>query len=213
VSNLEDCTKQQMSGGVNRKYLAEKLANVVREEAYNGLCGDYLSSSYCVEMQAAMEVARVMDLGSGQLNISGVELLGTGIEGDKNGRVKYGVGWLTTKYYLQQANTKVQHAAAQLVIPFQEVSKMLVFLLEMFQLYHIDRDPLQPPVQLACTLDGADISKFVSHVTAGIKILDPRAIDPISHLSIGLEGSKKVQSRDLCFPFKMLLTRDTKTLY
>jgi hypothetical protein len=230
VSNLEDCTMQHMSRGVNRKYLAEKLADVVREEAYGGLCGEYLSSTYCVEIQAtnpyrnAMEVARVMDLGSGQLNISGFELLRKGIEGDENGRVKYGGGWLTTKYYLQQANTKV-HSAAQLVIPFQEVpatdldgftfdfSKMLVFLLEMFQLDHIARDPSQPPVQLACTLDGADISKFVSHVTAGIKILDPRAIDPISHLPIGLEGSKKVQSRDLCFPFKMLLTRDTKTLY
>jgi hypothetical protein len=132
-----------------------------------------------------MEVARVMDLGSGQLNISALELLQKGIEGSKNGRVKYGDGWLTTQYYLQQANTKV-HAAAQLFIPFQEVptpdldafsfdlSKMLVFLLEMFQLDHIARDPLQPPVQLACTLDGANISKFVDHVTTGIKILDPR---------------------------------------
>ena len=81
LSNLEDCTKQQMSRGVNRKYLAEKLADVVREEAYGGLCGDYLASAYCLEIQAtnpyrnAMEVARVMDLGSGQLNINGLELL------------------------------------------------------------------------------------------------------------------------------------------
>jgi hypothetical protein len=88
-----------------------------------------------------------------------------------------------------------------------------MFVLEMFQLDGIARYPKSPPVQLACTLDGADISRFVSHVTAGIKILDPRAIDPISHLPIGLDGSKKVQSRDLCFPFKMILTRDTKTLY
>jgi hypothetical protein len=150
VSNLEDCTKQHMSQGVNRKYLVEIFADAVREEAYGGLCGDYLSSSYCVEIQAttpywnAVEVARVMDLGSGQLNISGLELLQKGIEGDENGRIKYGGGWLTTKkFYLQLANTKV-HAAAQLVIPFQEVptpdldvfsfdySKMLVFLLEMF---------------------------------------------------------------------------------
>ena len=226
ASKLEDCTKQEMSRGVNRKYLAEKLADVVREKAYGGLCGDYLSRCYCLEIQAsnpyrnAMEVARVMDLGSGQLNLSGFELLRKGIEGDVNGRVKYGGGWLTTKYYLQQANSKV-HAAAQLVIPFQEIpttdldgftfdfSKILIFLLEMFQLADIVRDPSQPPVQLACTLDGADISKFVSHVTAGIKILDPRAIDPISHLPIGLLGSKKVQLRDLCFPFKMLLTRDS----
>ncbi len=117
VSNLEDCTKQQMSRGVNRKYLAEKLADVVREEAYGGLCGEYLSSSYCVEIQAtnpyrnAMEVARVMDLGSGQLNMSGFELLREGSEGDETGRVKYGCGWVTTKYYLQHANTKVQAAA------------------------------------------------------------------------------------------------------
>jgi hypothetical protein len=104
VSNLEDCTKQQMSQGVNRKYLVEKLANVVREEAHGGLRGEYLSSSYFVKIQAtnpyrnAMEVTRVMDLGSGQLNISGLELLRKGIEGDENGRVKYEGGWLTTKY-------------------------------------------------------------------------------------------------------------------
>jgi hypothetical protein len=201
VSKLEDCTNQE-------KYLpAKKLANGACGKAYSRLCGDYLSSIYCVEIQAtnpyrnAMEVTRVMDLENGQLNISGFKLLQKGIEGKDNGKVKYGGVWITTKYYLQQAQTKV-HAAAQRVIPFQEIpttdldsfsfnySKILMFLLEMFQLDHIVRVPSQPPVQLACTLDGADISKFVSHVTAGIKILDPVAIDPISRqLPIGLEGS------------------------
>jgi hypothetical protein len=114
-----------MSHGVNRKYLAEKLADAVQENAYGGLCGDCLSRCYCLEIQAsnpccnAMEVAQVMDLGSSQLNLSGFELLRKGMEGDVNGRVKYGGGWLSTKYYLQQANSKV-HAAAQLVIPFQD---------------------------------------------------------------------------------------------
>jgi hypothetical protein len=171
-----------------------------------------------------MEVARVMDLGSGQLNLSGFELLRKGIEGNVNGREKYGGGWLATKYYLQQAKSRV-HAGAQLVIPFQEISttnldgftfnhsKIHIFLLEMFQLADIVRYPSQSPVQLACTLNEADISKFVSHVTAKIKILDPRAINPSSHLPIGLLGSKKVQLHDLCFPFKMLLTQGTKTLY
>jgi hypothetical protein len=63
-----------------------------------------------------------------------------------------------------------------------------MFLLKMFQLDDIVRDPSQPPVQLACTLDGVGISKYVSQVAAGIKILDPLAIDPISHLQIGLES-------------------------
>jgi hypothetical protein len=73
---------------------------VVCKKAYGGLCGYSLSSSYCVERQAtnpwypnAVEVARVMDLvGSGQLNISGLELLQKGVESNKNGRVKYGGG-------------------------------------------------------------------------------------------------------------------------
>jgi hypothetical protein len=236
VKKLEDTTKDHLAVGVNRKYLAEKLADVVRGEAYGGLCGTHLHSKYCQEIQAAnpyrdaMNVCRVMDLGSGQLNISGIEMLRKGIEGDEHGKVKYGGGWLTTKYYIQQAQNKV-HGVAQKVIPFEEIptpdldgvafkvgngddfSKILMFILEMFQLDHIARDPTQPPVQLACTLDGADISRFVSHVTAGIKILDPRAIDPMTNLPIGLAGSKKVQSRDLCFPFKMILTRDTKSLY
>jgi hypothetical protein len=50
--------------------------------AHGRLCSNYLSSGYCVEIQAtnlyctAMEVARVVDLaGSGQLTISGFELL------------------------------------------------------------------------------------------------------------------------------------------
>jgi hypothetical protein len=94
-----------------------------------------------------------------------------------------------------------------------DYSTLLIFLLEMFKLDGIAKASTQAPVQIACTLDGADISRNVSHVTAGIKILDPRAINPISHLPIGMDGSKKVQSRELCFPFKMIFTRDTKSLY
>jgi hypothetical protein len=69
---------------------------VVWEKAYGGLCGNYLSRGYCLEIQAinpycnAMEVTRVVDFGSGQLNLSGFELLRKGIESDVNGRV----GWL-----------------------------------------------------------------------------------------------------------------------
>jgi hypothetical protein len=50
---------------------------VVPEKAYGGLYGTYLSRGYCLEKQAtnlycnAMEVARVVDLGSGKLNLSG----------------------------------------------------------------------------------------------------------------------------------------------
>ena len=65
-------------------------------------------------------------------------------------------------------------------------------------------------VKIAITHDGADLSRNVQHITCGIEILDPRAINPITGIPIGLEGK---QSWDLCFPCNILLTRDLKTLY
>jgi hypothetical protein len=50
-------------------------------------------------------------------------------------------------------------------------------------------------------------------VTAGIKINDPRAKDPISGIPIGFKDSTKVQCRELCFPCKILIAKDTKELY
>lgn len=41
-------------------------------------------------------------------------------EGNTDGKVKYGGGWITTKYYLQQAQIN-GHAADQQIIPFQEI--------------------------------------------------------------------------------------------
>jgi hypothetical protein len=96
VKQLEDCTKETHARCHNRKYLARILADGVME-AYGGVCGQYLSDACFASIQAAnpyrdaMEVARVMDLGSGQLNLSGLEMLRKGIEGDENGKVKYGV--------------------------------------------------------------------------------------------------------------------------
>ncbi len=74
-------------------------------------------------------------------------------------------------------------------------------------------DPDQPSVEVSKTLDGADLSRNISHVTAGIKINEPRAIDPISGIPIGMKDSRKVQSRELCYPCKILIAKDSKTLY
>jgi hypothetical protein len=50
-------------------------------------------------------------------------------------------------------------------------------------------DPDEPPVEFSITLDGADLSRDISHITAGIKINDPRAIDPKSRIPIGMDNS------------------------
>jgi hypothetical protein len=52
-------------------------------------------------------------------------------------------------------------------------------------------------VCFAITLDGAELSRNVGHVTAGVKMIDPRAIDPRTKLPIGVLGGAKIQSREV----------------
>ena len=210
--------------------MAKVLADLVYAESFERECGHHIRQLLTDELKKsspyrdAMTVAEVLDAGSGQLNLSGLDMLTKGVEGDANGKVQYGGGYFTTRYYILQAQAKV-NAAAQLEIPFKpiesaeldgvefEFQELLIFILKLFGLYEIAKDPTQARVQICITLDGADISRNISHVTCRIKIIDPRAIDPMSKLPIGLDGSRKVQSRELCIPFKIVLTRDTKALY
>ena len=89
-----------------------------------------------------------------------------------------------------------------------DYTKLLIFLFKMFKLYGIA--VTEGRVKISVTVDGADLSRNTQHVTAGIKILDPRAINPLTGIPLGFEG---VQSQEFCFPVKILLAKDTKCLY
>jgi hypothetical protein len=68
------------------------------------------------------------------------------------------------------------------------------------------------PVMIAHTLDGAMLTSHLGHhVTAAIKIVDPRACDPVSGIPIGIAGL--FQSRELCFPIQIVFGKDCKNLY
>ena len=82
------------------------------------------------------------------------------------------------------------------------------FLFKMFKLYIIAVTEWK--VKISVTVDYADLSRNTQHVTAEIKILDPRAINPLTGIPLGFEG---VQSQEFCFPVKILLAKDTKCLY
>lgn len=61
------------------------------------------------------------------------------------------------------------------------------------------------PVTLVHALDCAQLTQQLGHVTAGVKLADPRAVDPLTGLPLCL-----LQSRDLCFPCQMTFGRDCK---
>ena len=65
---------------------------------------------------------------------------------------------------------------------------------------------------IAHTLDGAMLTAHLGHVTAGIKIVDPRGVDPISGYAMGIDGL--FQSRDfLCFPAHNVFLEKTARTY
>jgi hypothetical protein len=60
-------------------------------------------------------------------------------------------------------------------------------------------DPEADPVVVAFTSDGAKLTNHLNHVTAGVKLLDPRTVDPLSNKTLAELGN--FQSRNWCFPF------------
>jgi hypothetical protein len=89
--------------------------------------------------------------------------------------------------------------------------KKILFILKLYKLDEIAMDDTQAPVNIAIMLDGADLSRNYTHVTYGIKIVDPRArIDPRTGLPIVVDGLTAIQSRHQCHAFKFVLAKDSQ---
>jgi len=93
---------------------------------------------------------------------------------------------------------------------------MLRHLLKTFKLYDIAQ---QESVEICRTLDGAELTKDLCHLSFGVKITDPPTVDPrdgtpLVYSHEGIIGNIfKVQSCNYCFILKTLLGRDSKAAY
>ena len=73
-------------------------------------------------------------------------------------------------------------------------------------------------VVVSITLDGAELCYGLCHLRAGIKVTDPRAVDPsdgapLSYLSDGMGRVTSTQSHNYCFVVKSMLGKDSKEAY
>ena len=171
----------------------------------------------------ACEVAKLMDVSGSVINLKAVHLLRQ-METDGDCAPEKSSDWITSTYKVKDAMYHLEEKG-QGIIPFKttdesgfdgavfDYKKMFLFLVRYYKLEEAALDPSTGPVQWCFTLDGADISTNYTHVTAGMKTVDPRAIDPHTGLPIGLHGATRLQSRELCHVFKILLAKDTKALY
>ncbi len=91
----------------------------------------------------------------------------------------------------------------------------LEYILNSYGLLDVIDDPTNTePVRVAVTFDGGSVSRFLSHVTGGFKLVDSRAINPRTHGPLfGESGHDKLQSHVHCFPIKMAMAKDSQELY
>ena len=67
------------------------------------------------------------------------------------------------------------------------------------------------PVLFCWSMDGAMLTRELQHLTGGFKLVDPRAINPITGIPLAVSGL--FQSRDLCFVLQLAFCKDNKQAY
>jgi hypothetical protein len=174
-----------MYDGQAKAFLAQWSTNIIRQK-----------NPY----RQAKEIAKVMDMSPGQLNLSGYMELRKGLEiKKKKGKIPRGKGWLCSEHYVKSAQYAIEKEAVQHIpyamLPsadgFQfDYEKALLYLNDhVFRLKNAARDPTQPRILWAFTVDGVWVSANITLFIAGIKCLDPRAIDPKTGVFISLVQS------------------------
>lgn len=89
-----------------------------------------------------------------------------------------------------------------------DATKVTKTLFEAFGLMNVAK---RRPVELGLTSDGAQLTNTISHVAAGLKFNDMAMCNPITKFPLLLhEPESLVQSRNLCFPLRIVIAKDSK---
>ena len=91
-----------------------------------------------------------------------------------------------------------------------DIGKMIEVI---FKCYGLDDLAKRERVEIAVTLDGADLNKSIQYVMGGFKIVDIRAIDPCTNKNFYGSDASKVQSRNNCYLTNIIIGKDCKDMY
>lgn len=182
---------------------------------------DILRKYYQRKVFSPNNILRAMDMTGGQLSLEGVEVLRKIETGNKRYARKT---ILPSSAEIKRAAAIVE-AYAKDVVPYTSGSlpndggeyvewdpaKMIPAVLKGFKLEEIAKNRR---VWVNQAIDGAQLSKRITRVTYGFKVVDKAAVDPFHNRPIFANPeSAVVQSWNLCFPLKIVLHRKTKEIY
>jgi hypothetical protein len=168
------------------------------------------------------EILKQMDLRGGTLNYEGLKVLNdveaSAYIGNKK-RIRNRL--LCTPSCLKRVARKLEQAAVT-ICPYQQIStpfgegveldyaKVTRLVINCFGLEQI---AAEQPVNISASIDAARVTKNLSHTSAGLKMSDPRARDPIKNMrSFAVDGDslRDLQSYNNVFLMKIILTKETK---
>ena len=228
-SRLKLIESELFGKGYTLENRAMRLAKVLlKNNVFGGLVPKYClwiaPSPYTAE-----RVLKAIDLHGGILNYKGYEALrsieSSTIFNCPNNNI-------LPHYHRVKTLSKKINDIADNIIPFTsqvnndidivsfDFKKMLLYLIKIHGLSEICKER---SIEVAITIDGAKLTKRVSHMMAGIKIIDRDAKDPISGESLisfvtESDGTIKYksgshQSRTNCYPFLILIGKECNKTY
>jgi len=186
-----------------RKFFIELAVNYIRKEVYS-----------------PANVLRAMDMAGGQLSIEGIEVLRTC---ETKGKKYYRNSILPCSADIRRVGAEVEEFAEKL-IPYQHGTldtggefvewvpeEMIAMVVKGFGL---EQQAKERSITIHQAMDGAQLSKNITHVTYGFKMADRGALCPFSKkpLFCGNEDTASVQSRNNCFPLKIVMERESNKI-
>jgi hypothetical protein len=184
---------------------------------------DRVRSHLRKEVFTPWKIMKAIDITGFNLSLAGIEVLR---RLDVAGR--YARGIIPSKSTILRSARKVE-AAGDSICPFSmigrgfrdndddgdigegfefDVVKVTATLFDAFGLTTVAK---RQSIDLALTSDGAQLTNTLSHVAAGLKFNDMAMCDPTTKHPLLLHGPDSlVQSRNLCFPLRIVIAKDNK---
>jgi hypothetical protein len=224
------CLLTQVNGQCRQRVSDEKLSLLVANltwsnEFLSGLVRGHMITKVRQHIRQNVYspdlVLRAMDLKGGQLSSHGIEVL---LELDFPGVKRAQNKVLPSPAALKRIAEVVEHYGNH-ICPFTtgflpngggefvefDPKSVVSLIVKSFQLEDIAKTR---PVTLSQSIDGAQLNKRDTHVLYGMKVNDKAAICPVTKQPIFANPDKTtLQSRNNCFPLKMILARETKQIY
>ena len=227
---------------VNKHYSRYRLKRLGRELAeavwsiflFDGVARTHMVSivrNYLQEhVFTPLKILEAMDVAGGKCNLQAlmvlrqVETLSNHPYKDQTTKKKKPDSILPHEWRVREV-AKIVHQYADKIIPmthrigsqgevveFTDREKVIKLIYHGFKIDHV---AINNSVDLCGTVDGFQLTKYLTFVMAGVKMIDPRCVNPLTgerNLSPLFEKYKP-QSRNLSFPLKIVMGKETSTMY